>query len=101
MTERFNVAYQIQRELMRDPDIFGRPLTGTASNPAVELKNLHSLVKYDSGKVNIRPPWFLDVRQQGEAIADVGTHLVDLEMWTLFPDQTIDYRRDIQVLEAT
>jgi predicted dehydrogenase len=101
MTERFNVAYQIQRELMRDPDVFGRPLTGTVSKPAVELKNLHSLVKFDHGKVIIRPPWFLDVGKQGEAIADVGTHLIDLEMWALFPDQAINYQRDIQVLEAT
>ncbi|MDB6032650.1 MAG: hypothetical protein JWM16_2988 [Verrucomicrobiales bacterium] len=101
MTERFNVAYQIQRELMRDAGVFGRPLTGTFSQPAVELKNLHSLVKFDHGKVIIRPPWFLDVRKQGEAIADVGTHLIDLEMWTLFPDQAIDYRRDLEVLEAT
>ena len=101
MTERFNVAYQIQRELMRDPDVFGRPLTGTVLQPAVELKNPHSLVKFNDGKVIIRPPWFLDIRKQGEAIADVGTHLVDLEMWTLFPDQAIDYRRDIEVLDAT
>lgn len=101
MTERFNVAYRIQRELMRDPGVFGRPLTGTVSRPAVELKNLHSLVKFDGGRVIIRPPWFLDIRKQGEAIADVGTHLIDLEMWTLFPDQAIDYRRDIKVLGAT
>lgn len=101
MTERFDVTYQIQRELMRDPDVFGRPLTGSVSQPAVELKNLHSLVKFNSGKVITRPAWFLDVRQQGEAIADVGTHLVDLEMWTLFPDQGIDYRTDVKVLKAT
>jgi hypothetical protein len=101
MTERFNVAYQIQRELMRDPDLFRRSLAGAVSKPAVELKNLHSLVKFNHGKVIIRPPWFLDISKQGEAIADVGTHLIDLEIWTLFPDQAIDYRRDIQVLEAT
>jgi hypothetical protein len=101
MTERFNVAYQIQRELMRDPDVFGQALTGTVSQPAVELKNLHSLVKFNDGKVIIRPPWFLDIHKQGEAIADVGTHLIDLEMWTLFPDQAINYRRDIEVLDAT
>jgi len=58
-------------------------------------------VKFNDGKLIIRPPWFLDIRKQGEAIADVGTHLVDLEMWTLFPDQAIDYRRDIKVLDAT
>ena len=101
MTERFNIAYQIQRELMRDPDVFGLPLAGSASDPAVVLQNLHSLVKFDGGKVNLRPSWFFDVRQQGEAIADVGTHLIDLELWTLFPDQAIDYRRDIKILKAT
>ena len=101
MTERFNVAYQIQRELMRDPNVFGHPLTGTIRQPAAELQNLHSLVKFNAGKVIPRPPWFLDIHKQGEAIADVGTHLVDLEMWTLFPDQPIDYQRDIKVLKAT
>ncbi|MGH8102501.1 MAG: putative oxidoreductase C-terminal domain-containing protein, partial [Chthoniobacterales bacterium] len=101
MTERFNIVYQIQRELMRDPEVFGLPLTGTPSDPAVKLENLHSLIKFSQGKVNLRPPWFLDVRQQGEAIADVGTHLVDLEMATLFPDRAIDYKRDIKVLKAT
>ncbi len=100
MTERFNIAYQIQRELMRDPDVFGHPLTGSASSPAVLLQNLHSLVKLSGGKVNLRPAWFFDVRQQGEAIADVGTHLVDLEIWSLFPGQALDYRRDIRVVNA-
>jgi len=100
MTERFNIAYQIQRELLRDPDIFGRPLPGTPAEPAVHLENLHSLVKFSAGKVNLRPAWFFDIRQQGEGIADVGTHLIDLEMWTLFPDQSIDYRRDVKVLKA-
>ena len=100
MTERFNLVYQIQRELMQDANVFGKPLTGTPENPAVELENIHSLIKYSHGKVNLRPPSFLDVRQQGEAIADVGTHLVDLEMCTLFPDRAIDYKNDVKVLEA-
>ena len=100
MTERFSIAYRIQRELMRDPDVFGHPVPGTPSNPAVRLENLHSLVKFSNGKVNLRPAWFFDVRQQGEGIADVGTHLVDLETWTLFPDDAIDYRRDVKVLKA-
>ena len=100
MTERFNIVYQIQRELMRDPEVFGRPLTGSPSDPAVKLENLHSLIKFTQGKVNLRPPWFLDVRQQGEAIADVGTHLIDLEMATLFPNQAIDYKHDVKILKA-
>ncbi len=101
MTERFNIAYQLQRELMRDKDVFGTPEIGSVSDPAVILKNVHSLIKFDShGHVNQRPAWFLDIRQQGEAIADVGTHLVDLAFWTLFPDQAIDYRKEIKVLHA-
>jgi predicted dehydrogenase len=100
MTERFNIAYRIQRELMRDPGVFGHPVRGTPSDPAVQLENLHSLVKFSSGKVSLRPAWFFDVRQQGEGIADVGTHLIDLEMWTLFPGEAVDYRRDVKVLEA-
>jgi len=101
MTERFNVAYRLQRALLKDADVFGSPLPGTAAKPAVELENLHSLVKYDHGKINLRPAWFFDVRQQGEGISDVGTHLVDLEFWTLFPDQPIEYRRDIHLLRAS
>jgi hypothetical protein len=31
---------------------------------------------------------------------DVGTHLVDLVPWILFPENPIDYRRDIQMLSA-
>lgn len=101
MTERFDIAYKVQRELMRDSNIFGVPDPGSVSDPAVVLQNLHSIVKFSQRRVNLRPSWFFDIRQQGEAIADVGTHLVDLEMWTLFPDQAIDYHRDVKVLRAS
>jgi hypothetical protein len=37
---------------------------------------------------------------QGEGLNDIGTHLVDLVQWTLFPDQAIDYKSDIRVLAA-
>jgi len=49
---------------------------------------------------NRRPAWFFDVLQQGEALPDVGTHLVDLVQWMLYPEKTIDYRKDIRVLAA-
>ena len=42
---------------------------------------------------NIRPAWFFDNDEQGEGLNDVGTHLVDLVQWTLFPEQAIDYRK--------
>ena len=49
------------------------------------LENLHALLKYSNGVPQKRPAFFLDVRQQGEGMADVGTHLADLAQWTLFP----------------
>jgi len=31
---------------------------------------------------------------------DVTTHLIDLMMWTCFPEEPIDYREDIRMLQA-
>jgi predicted dehydrogenase len=100
MTQRFDTAYQIQRELVRDPAIFGDPATGSPDAPAVRLENLHSILKSSAGAVMRRPPWFFDIHEQGEGIADVATHLVDLVEWTLFPAQTLNYRRDARVVRA-
>ncbi len=97
MTQRFDPAYLLQRELVADTEVFGQPVPGTTNAPAVHMRNLHALYK----KPSLRPPWYFDIREQGEGIADVGTHLVDLAEWTLFPDQALDYRRDIQILRST
>ena len=44
-------------------------------------------------------PWFFDVAETGEGLADdPGTHVVDLVQWTGFPDQSLDYRTDVQIL---
>lgn len=96
MTQRFDTAYQLQRKLVGDREIFGEPARGTPDAPAIRMRNLHALYK----KPSLRPAWFFDIHQQGEGIADVGTHLVDLVEWTAFPDRSIDYRRHVQVLQA-
>ncbi len=100
MTLRGNKVYQLQRDLLMDASVFGRPEAGTAENPAVRLENLHSLLKFANGVPQQRPPSFLDIQQQGEGLADVGTHLADLVQWSLFPNQAISYRRDLHVLKA-
>jgi predicted dehydrogenase len=41
-----------------------------------------------------------DPSQQGDAIADVGTHLIDLAQWQCFPEQVIDYKTDINILSS-
>jgi hypothetical protein len=64
------------------------------------MESVHFLLKMVAGAPNIRPAWFFDNTQQGEGLNDVGTHLVDLVQWTLFPDQALDYRQDAKVLSA-
>jgi predicted dehydrogenase len=100
MTERFEITSILQRALVSDPGTFGTIVAGTEAEPGVYMESVHYLMKMVSGAPNIRPAWFFDVNQQGEGLNDVGTHLVDLAQWTLFPDQAIDYRRDVQVLSA-
>ena len=61
------------------------------------MESTHHILKTVNGAPNPRPPFFFDIHDQGEGLTDVGTHLVDLVQWTLFPNQALDYRQDIHV----
>lgn len=100
MTERFEVTSILQRELAWTPEVFGLLQPGTPEKPGVVMESVHHFFKEVAGKPLIRPAWFFDVRQQGEAVPDVGTHLVDLVQWECFPEQALDWRKDIKVLSA-
>ncbi len=100
MTQRFEISCLLQRELVNDGDIFGKCLPGSDAEPAVSMESVHYLLKEVAGVPSLRPAWFFDIRQQGEGVADVGTHLVDLVQWILFPEQAIDYRKEITVLRG-
>ena len=100
MTERYEITSILQRELVRDPVVFGAPVAGSPDEPGVYMESVHHIMKMVAGVPNLRPPWFFDVEEQGEALADVGTHLVDLTQWTLFPGQAIDWRKDARIVTA-
>ena len=100
MTERFEVTTELQRELVNDREAFGAVLPGTEQEPGVYMESVHHLMKVVAGVPNIRPPWFFDTEQQGEGLNDIGTHLVDLVQWTLFPEQALDHRKDVKVTQA-
>jgi len=100
MTERYEIATILQKELVNDPAVFGQALAGTPAEPGVYMESVHHLLKLVSGAPNLRPAWFFDVNEQGEGLSDVGTHLVDLAAWTLFPQTVLDYHKDAQVLAA-
>jgi predicted dehydrogenase len=100
MTERFEITTILQRELSMIPEVFGELEKGTPENPAITKESIHHFYKYVSGSVLTRPAWFLDTKQQGEGIVDVMTHLVDLVQWEAFPDQALDYKKDIAITSA-
>ncbi|TDH26992.1 oxidoreductase [Segetibacter sp. 3557_3] len=100
MTERFEITTVLQKELSRLTNVFGALQKGTAANPAVTKESVHYFYKNVSGNILTRPFWFMDVSQQGEGIVDVTTHLVDLVQWACFPEQVIDYSKDIQMVAA-
>jgi len=100
MTERFEITTILQRELSMMPEVFGDLEKGTVENPAVVMESGHCFYKNVSGNIVIRPAWFIDASQQGEGIVDVTTHLVDLVQWECFPGQSLDYTKDITVLNA-
>ena len=100
MTQRFEITAILQRALVGDPEIFGQPLTGSLDEPSVRLESFHYLLKTVAGVPGLRPAWFFDIRQQGEGLADVGTHLADIVPWILFPDQPIAVN-ELELLRAT
>jgi predicted dehydrogenase len=100
MTERFEIATILQRALVNDAAVFGEIVKGSDTDPGVYMESVHHLMKVVSGAPNIRPAWFFDVAEQGEGLNDIGTHLVDLVQWTLFPETAIDHRADVRVTDA-
>jgi predicted dehydrogenase len=101
MTERYDILNIIEKELINNHDFFGELQSGTRENPAVYMESVHHFYKEVSGTPLIRPAWYYDTEQQGEGIADVTTHLIDLLFWKCFPNQSIDYNRDIGNISST
>jgi predicted dehydrogenase len=100
MGGRQEISRTLTRLLHADPEIFGEQLRGTAAEPGVAMTSIHHLMKIVAGAPNPRPPWYFDIAQQGDALADIGTHLVDRVHGTLFPDIPLDVRRDFAIDEV-
>lgn len=100
LTERFEITNWLQREFVRDPDLFGAWQTGTPEQPALDLQSVHCLKKTVNGAPLVRPWWWFDPDISGEAMADVGTHLADLAVWLVSPDQAVDYATQIHMHSA-
>ncbi len=100
MTERFEINTMLQKEFSHIKSVFGELEKGTPENPAVTKESVHHFYKSVAGSILQRPAWFFDVTQQGEGIVDVTTHLVDMIQWALFPEQALDYTKDVELTSA-
>jgi predicted dehydrogenase len=99
MTERYEITTILQRELSQLPEVFGELVNGSPEEPAITKESVHHFFKYVSGSPLKRPAWFFDTEQQGEGIVDVGTHLVDLIQWEVFPEEILS-KSDVNMLSA-
>ena len=100
MTERFEITSILQKDLVNNESVFGKLVSGSDAEPAVTARSVHHLMKVVAGVPLRRPAWFFDVNEYGDGLADVGTHVVDLVQWTAFPHDSIDYKKDIRILNA-
>ena len=100
MTERYEITNALQIELSKIPELFGEAEQGTTEEPAITIESVHNFFKYVSGVPNIRPEWFFDVKQQGEGIVDVTTHLVDLIQLTVVGENPIDINKQVALTGA-
>lgn len=92
MPERSLIISILQRELAAMPSVFGKMEKGSVDSPAVVTRSEHRYFKHIT-----RPDWFFDPLQQGGALVDVGTHLIDLVQWICFPEVVLDYEKDIKI----
>lgn len=77
MTGRHEITARLAERLVREVDIFGGFVDGGGDEPGIEITSVHHLEKTVDGRPLRRPPWYFDVRVQGDGIADIPTHMVD------------------------
>jgi predicted dehydrogenase len=100
MTERYEITSILQRAFVQDEATFGTIIAGSPEDPGVFMESVHYLKNLVAGVPLRRPAWFFDIHQQGEALSDVGTHLVDLVQWMLYPNQAVDVGKDVCIMAA-
>ena len=99
MTERNEITTILQRALTQDAALYGEQERGTPEDPAVTKVSVHHFCKLVNGAPLKRPEWYYDTKVQGEGIADVTTHLVDLVQWEAFPDVRLS-KSDVEIVSA-
>jgi predicted dehydrogenase len=77
MAGRHEITAILAARLLREADVFGGFADDGGDGPGIEIASVHHLEKTVDGRPLRRPPWYFDVRVQGDGIADIPTHMVD------------------------
>ena len=92
------------RDLMRDPEVFGGAVVGTAADPGLTLESTHHLPPptppTGTGVGERRPAWTFDPHHAGDCLAASTAPLIDLAFWLLFPHQPIEPAADVELVDA-
>lgn len=99
MTERHEITSLLQRDLVKNKELFGS-FRIEKDSPSITKESVHHLYKTVNGAPLVRPGWYFDVNVQGEGIVDVTTHLVDLIQWMLFGEAVVD-AKDVELCAAS
>lgn len=76
MTGRHDITSILTAKLVGEPAVFGG-FDAAPDKPTIQISGVHHLEKTVNGRPLRRPPWYFDVRVQGDGIADIPTHMVD------------------------
>jgi predicted dehydrogenase len=76
MTGRHEITSILVGKLVGERELFG-DFKVDGGRPAIEISGVHHLEKRVNGQPLRRPPWYFDVRVQGDGLADIPTHMVD------------------------
>lgn len=77
MAGRHEITAILATRLLREADVFGGFADDGGDGPGIQIASVHHLEKTVDGRPLRRPPWYFDVRVQGDGIADIPTHMVD------------------------
>lgn len=81
MTSRHDPLARLRRRIVRSSSLFGDLETNDSEGPAIEIGSSHHLVKRVNGEPLRRPPWYYDIRVQGDGITDIQAHMIDQVQW--------------------
>jgi predicted dehydrogenase len=95
MTIRHEILARLSHQVVNSPQLFGEFVSGDPAVPAIEVGSIHHLYKMVNNRPLRRPPWYYDIKVQGDGLVDIQSHMVEQAQWWVLGEDSCDYQRDI------